>query len=102
MKKLWEQIKKFYDGYKIVIFIVPLFGGAVCDRFVNLWNVSGRLDADEKLFIETRKRDSIMYMNDKIKDSIRFYEIEKQLKQKTNEQLTLANSQTNFSRRGKR
>lgn len=110
MKKLWEQIKRFYDAYKIFIWVIPICGGAVYDRFVNMWNVPNRLDYDEKRFIETHTKDSIMFVNhliheriNEIKDSLRFLEIEKQLKQKKHgNKISLVNNKANLSRGGKR
>lgn len=111
MKKHWEQIKKFYETYKIIIWLFPIFGGALYDRFVNMWNVPEKLEGYRIEFIEQRKKDSIMFANHLIelhikqsKDSIHFLQLEKQLtKPKSNgNKVNMVNSKTNLSRRRKR
>lgn len=73
MKENLKKLKEFYDTYKIIIWISTFFGGTFgYDRLVNFYNVPGRLAADEIRFVETHKRDSIMFVDHVIQDNIKW------------------------------
>lgn len=75
MKKPWENIKKFYDAYKIIIWVLPIFGGAIYDRFVNMWNVPSKLEEYRIEFIEQRKKDSVMFSTHLVEERIKNKEL---------------------------
>ena len=79
MKSIIKKIKDFYDAYKIIIWVLPICGGAVYDRFVNMWNVPTKLEEYRTEFIEQRKKDSTMFSThvaeERIKNSVLVKEI---------------------------
>lgn len=69
-KTFLVRLKDLYDAYKILVWLIPFFGAAGFDRFVNMWNVPTRLEEYRQEFIKTRERDIFRYQQDRLVDSL--------------------------------
>lgn len=68
MKDFIKKAKEIYETYKIIVWVIAVLAWGY-DRTMNFWNVPTRLTNDENRFIETHKKDSIMFQDHLIFDS---------------------------------
>lgn len=87
-KRIWQRIKDLHDIYKFVLLVLPIFGGAFYDRFVNMWGVTDKLEQYRQEFIQTRKEDIHRYQMDQLVDSMEKAELRKEIRELKRERLT--------------
>lgn len=87
-KSVWQWLKNLHEVYKIAIIVLPLFGGAFYDRFVNMWGITDKLEEYRQEFIATRKEDIHRYQMDQLVDSMEKAELRKEIRELKRERLT--------------
>lgn len=75
MKNGFKKLKELYEAYKLFVWLFPLIAGWGYDRLMNFWNVPTRLAQDEVRFIETRKKDSIMFADHALQQEVRYQQL---------------------------